>query len=702
MAILLTGCVNVDEQTPRSQSSVIDSILFADLTAKRTRPESRAGDGAGENFSDSEGVMFLSTGRGQPPREPNTGGVGGSAGAGYQLNFDNADIQSVVKTILGDTLGLTYTIDSRIEGEVTLSSPRPVDRKDLIPILESLLRMYGGSLVQNGSLYRVIPESEAPGVGRTDPPGARISPGSGVTVLPLRYVSAETMVRLIEGFAVRPGKVRVQSSANYILIEGSSPERESAARTALSFDVDWMRDQSVGIFPLRHVAPDVMITELERIFESRDGGLGAQLVQFQPMPRLRAVMVVSKRANLVKRARTWIRRLDRESAEVGQNVYVYRAKYRSAEEIAKIMTGIFGEGSGSTGETAAAQVAPAATPIRSRVDDDEEEEEDSVVSDGRQQAQTTTAAAVTTTGGQGIKISADKTNNSVVFYCDKKTYRRILRALRKIDRPPLQVAVNVMIAEIQLNDNLRYGVQYFLKGGEHGLGNSSGSVGLWQEVTKNIKKQLPGFNFLIGSETSPDVIISAFDKITDVEILSSPSVVVLENQTATLQVGEEIPVTIAQQQSTESGGAPLLNQIEYRSAGIILKVTPRISENGVVTMSIEQEISTVLGTTPTLTPTIAQRKITSSVSVNSGQTVLLGGLIAESNEGGKAGVPVLHRLPAVGPLFGNTESKGIRNELIVLINPTVVRNAKDAQKVAEDLRSRMVTTTGAHRLNRRP
>ena len=222
-----------------------------------------------------------------------------------------------------------------------------------------------------------------------------------------------------------------------------------------------------------------------------------------------------------------------------------------------------------------------------------------------------------------------------------------------------------------------------------GLGTDNGSIGLFNTLADNIARELPGFNFVVGSESSPDIIINALDAVTDVQVLSSPSLVVMENEEARFQVGDQIPIVTRTVTSVEDANAPVSNQVEYRDTGIIMRVRPRISEDGIVTMRIEQEISAVSSNAGTLTPVISNRSISSNVAVVDGQTVLLGGLIRDQSEAGKDGIPGLRRMRGIGNLFGSTNRSNERTELLILIRPSVIRDGKDAQTVAEELQSRM-------------
>jgi general secretion pathway protein D len=206
-----------------------------------------------------------------------------------------------------------------------------------------------------------------------------------------------------------------------------------------------------------------------------------------------------------------------------------------------------------------------------------------------------------------------------------------------------------------------------------------------------LSRALPGFNFLLGSEANPRIILDALRAVSDVKVLSAPSVVVLDNQVATLQVGDQIPVTTQSATSVIAPGAPIVNNIDYRNTGVILRVVPRINVNGNVLLDIEQEISNVApnATANTLTPTVSQRKVKSSIAVATGQTVLLAGLISERQERGRSGIPVLEQFDWLGDAFSHQNNSTERTELIIFIRPQIIRDGVDARRVAEELRSKL-------------
>jgi len=290
---------------------------------------------------------------------------------------------------------------------------------------------------------------------------------------------------------------------------------------------------------------------------------------------------------------------------------------------------------------------------------------------------------------------ADGTNNNLLIYANQENYGIIKRALEQLDRPPLQVAIEATIAEVTLNDNLQYGVQFFVKSSNVGAPPNTGSaVNTAVNAATNvlINRVLPGFNFLMGTEAQPQLIINALHAVTDVKILSNPSLVVVDNQPAILQVGDQIPVTTQSAQSVIAPGAPVVSNIDYRNTGIILRVAPRINANGNVLLNIEQEISSVAdnANANTLTPTVSQRRVASSIAVASGQTVLLAGLISDTQNRGRNGIPGLDKIPGFGELFSQNNGTVHRTELIIFIRPQIIRNGVDAYRVAAQLRDRIM------------
>ncbi|CCD94823.1 General secretion pathway protein D [Bradyrhizobium sp. ORS 375] len=655
-------------------------------------------------------------------------------GRGYDLNFENTPIAAVAKVVIGDILGAGYSIDPRVQGSVSLTSTRPVAKSDILFVLESALRLSGVVLVREGGGYKLTPLGDAIGGGRVDGEAGRAEPGYGVSVVPLQYVGAQTILKLMDSFATRAGSVRADPTRNLLLIQGTGPERRSAIETAQSFDVDWMRGQSVGVFPVSNSAPEPVVAELEKIMDSGENGLSQSLVKLQVISRLNAIMVVARKPALLQSAATWIRRLDQ--ADSGRNsVHVYRIRYGDARQLARILTDMFGgAGSSASTESAESQTAPgsdgATNSVADRLSFNTGSSNSAANPSSRLQgasglsgaASPSTSSASSTptstglesrgggTGGQSlmpnVRITPDTVNNSLLIYADRENYRIISSTLQQLDQPVLQVGIDATIAEVTLTNELSYGVQSYLSSKFLGLGTDRGSISNTQATSVAtatastaasalINRALPGFNFLIGSETSPNIILDALHTVTSVKVLSNPSLVVINNQTATLQVGDVVPVSTGSATVLSSSNT-VVNTIDYRNTGIILRVVPRIAANGNVRLEVEQEISNVAATSAsTLTPTVSQRKVKSAISVANGQTVLLAGLISEQQNGNRNGIPVFDEIPVLGDAFSHQGKKGTRTELIIFIRPQIIRDGSDAHQVAEELRSKLRGSVGA-------
>jgi general secretion pathway protein D len=520
----------------------------------------------------------------------------------------------------------------------------------------------------------------------------------------------------------------------------------------LSFDADWLRGQSVGIFPIQNSAPEPIITELEKILDSGEGGLSQNVVKLQPIGRMNAVMAVTRKPDVLRRIETWVRRLDTiDTGRTGVNVY--RVKYGEASHLARVLNNIFIGGAGAAAlDSTPSQIAPGSgiSSATSASASSRLSAAGTTTSTGLGRGQSGLGAGTglgtppsglaaggaanqpgnlfdarggglfggrAGTGGpagaggapilEGVRITADTVNNTLLIYASQENFAIIERTLHQIDRPQLQVGIDATIAEVTLNDNLNYGVQFYLTSQNLGLapdkgsGLNTASIQPPASATATsvagafINRAFPGFNFLIGPELQPNMILNALHAVTDVKVLSNPSVVVIDNQVATLQVGDEVPISTGSATVLTTNNT-VVNTIDYRNTGIILRVVPRINANGNVRLEIEQEISNVpnTGTGATLTPTISQRKVRSSVAVASGQTVLLAGLVSERQSGARNGIPVLDQIPGLGDIFSQT-GKGItRTELIIFIRPQIIRDSVDAHFVAEELRTKLRGTIG--------
>jgi general secretion pathway protein D len=633
-------------------------------------------------------------------------------GEGFSLNFENTPVATVAKVVLGDILNVGYVIDPRAQGTISLSSGRPIAKGDMLFVLENALRVNNLVLIRDPSGYRVVPASDA-AVGSVDHPNhdGAVEPGYGLTVIPVQYVSGATLVKLMEGFASKPGTIRTDPSGRILLVVGTGSERQTAVDTVRSFDVDWLRGQSVGIYPVYNGAPAQMVAELEKIMDTGESGLGQNLVKFQALERQNSVLVVASKPQLLRAASSWISRLDK-SAVASTGVKVYRVKYGDARQMATVLSNIFTGGTSAGLESASNQIAPNSgattlSTVERLTGGPKQATQSGNEPMGGQPGQGAEAAAAISTAGTlsslaggaggsagssslpGVRITADAASNSILIYANEEEYRIVERALNQLDRPRLQVAIDVTIAEVTLNDQLDYGVQFFL------------NKGLLMNVASTslpITPSLPGFNFVLGNALSPRVVLNALHQYTDVKILSNPSLVVMDNQPATLEVGDQVPITTGSATVLSANNA-VVNTVDYKNTGIILRVQPRVNSNSTVLLDIEQEISAVVNdlvagsaptsTTTNLTPTISERRVKSELSVANGQTVLLAGLISETQNVSHSGIPILDQIPLFGNAASSNNKSATRTELILFIRPQIIRGGADASLVAEELRSKM-------------
>jgi len=539
------------------------------------------------------------------------------------------------------------------------------------------------------------------------------------------------MFKLLDAFGVKASTLRPDNGRNSLIIAGAGSDRQAAIDTILSFDADWMRGQSVGIFPERNSQPEPLITELEKILDSGDGGLSQNVVKFQAIVRLNSIMVVSQKPEYLKRAGTWIARLDKADTEAA-NMKSYPLRYGSSKSVVAMLNEMLigpASGSGSL-DSASSQLAPgagvsisssgmspvaslsglptagagAATPVTgggiaiaaARP----------APAAGQDLSSSGTPASSAKSGGAGsylpnVRITADVTNNAVLVYANNESQRIVEQTIRQIDRPQRQIAIEATIAEVTLNDQLNYGVQYFLASQKGSISSTIPGVATSTtaiEPASNavnaaagalLGRVLPGFNFLIGSENSPRVVLDALHNLTNVKVLSNPSLVVLDNQVATLQVGDQVPFSTGTA-TVLTANNTVVSTIDYKNTGIILRVLPRANSNGNIVLDIEQEISSVAATSAgSLTPTISQRRVKSSIAVTSGQTVLLAGLISETENKARQGIPLLDSIPGVGDAFSHQTNTRARTELILFIRPTLIKDAVDAHVIAEEMRSKM-------------
>ncbi len=588
------------------------------------------------------------------------------------LNFHNASLPGVVKVVLGDMLQVNYVLDPGVQGTISMQTSQPLLRADLIPTLELLLRMHQAALVVQNDLYQVVPLSQAirgvrqPQLGDSHLP---LPAGFSVRVVPLRFVAADEMAQILEPFALGAHQlVRVDTQRNLLVLAASGPEMSRLLEMIHLFDVDRMRGMSVALFVPDFVDAKTLGDELERLLNDKDTGLMKGLVRLMVIDRLNGLMVVTPRAGYLARVRDWVKRLDQAQSRAGQQLFVYRVQHGKAADLATMLNQVLQpQGDGASKVVLAPGLKPAQVG---------------------QRAVSNTDVGSSLSDGANVRIIADEPNNALLFLTDGATYQLILRALKQLDVSPMQVLVEVTIAEVSLNDRLQYGVEWFFS---NKLDTGFSGLGTLDLGASGVNPLTPGFSYAFrGSGNVVKAVLNALATESQLSIVASPTLLVLNNQEALIQVGDEVPVSTQQQQATTTD-ANIINSIEYRQTGVMLKVKPRINASGLVILQVAQEASLVPGANNAdpLTPRIQTRKISSTIAVNSGDTIVLGGLIENNQDRSAAGLPGLHRLPLIGPLFGSRADNQDRTELLILITPRAISHRTHLLQATESFRRRL-------------
>ena len=620
----------------------------------------------------SEPAIFLGTDEGAklpPPRPPIR-----LDGEAVMLNFEQAPLNEVIHTILGDTLGLDYVIENQVPGEITLRTRSPIPRDQLLPILESLLRNNNVLMIRSPNDRFFISASANV---RSTVPSFVSAPGPGYSnvIVPLQYISATEMAEILKPVARDDAFVRVDEGRNLLILAGTQLQLEGWLDIVTTFDVDQLAGKSVGIFPLANSTVEELFEELEHILAASgpEGGLGgiSSMVRIMPVERLNSIMVVSPRAHYIDTVQGWIEELDSIEDPASEPILqVYLVRNGDAAQLASLLSTIYG-GSGS-GSSAKGGVAPGMTQAQSGSG-----------AGGASKRNQASGGGGTFMLDNDVRIVSDDYNNSLLVYATPYEYQKLERILNKLDVVATQVLIEASIVEVTLTDDLQYGLEWAF---DNNLGGGDSGRGLL-DVGGNLAPQA-GFSYTVtNSAGATKAVLNALAEDSLLNVISTPSVMVLDNHTATINVGDQQPV---QSQSTVTNGGNVQNSITYKDTGVQLTVTPSVNDGGLVTLDIEQSVTDV-GPVDSATKqrSFNQRAVKSRVAIRSGESVVLGGMIRDNETEGQSGVPVLKDIPLVGALFSTTTKASTRTELLIFITPRVMESDQDLRDLNFEMRSRM-------------
>lgn len=611
---------------------------------------------------------------------------------GITLNFEAADIRAVVDAILGDLLGKSYSIDPGVTGKVTLATTRALDRRSLLPLLQSILASNGLALILNEDIYHVLPRAQVQGQSPPVNLGFEESgPGYQTRVIPLRFITATEMAMLLAPIAPPGSILHIDDSRNLLMVRASAGDLAQMQTLVEMFDVDWLRGMSVGLIPLDYADAIEVVAELEGIYGAEEATPVSGLIRFQPIERLNAILVITSQPRYLQDARSWVQRLDISSGGKERRLYIYRVQNGRAADLATVLQQLFSPQADAERPPPEPEVAPGLTPVRITSGPAAEGSDGMYTSSGlnsatpapAQPAVSSQALARPDSGALTIgnaKVMAVPAQNALAIYSTPAEFARIEDALEQLDVRPLQVLIEASIVEVTLTGSLSYGVQWFFN---HSLPDD-----LTGMAQIGLPLSFPGsFSYTITNAAGKvKALLRLLATENKVDVLSSPSLMVLDNQTAEIRVGEQQPILTSIITST----GIIAQSVEYKDTGVILEVTPRVNSGGLVIMEIDQEVTDVGQTDPATGQRVfLQRSITSTVAVQSGETIVLGGLIRDNKMRSSSGVPGLRNLPIIGPLFGQTTNTARRTELLVLITPRAVRDRADARRITEEFRLRL-------------
>ena len=755
-SLLLHGCTLPYEQLalpgaidpavdPKHAASTRKGIPLAGPAADETT-EKRIYSGTG-SFASGKRVQTAETNPSWAAEGPvgrSIQGGGRDTGDGVALNLVGASVAEAAKTVLGDVLGVNYIVSDKIKATVTLRTVNPVDKAGLLEIFESVLRVEGAALVVEGGIYKVIPASDAAAGGaplRSRKAGRRAIAGQSTDIVPLRFVAPAEMERILKSAAPQAGILRVDSARNLLVLSGTNGELAAMREMIDVFDVDWMRGMSFGLYPIETGDPDAVAQELDTIFSNDKDSPTKGIVRFIGNRRLKSVLVISARPEYMSKAATWIARLDKASQTTEKRVHVYHVQHRPVTEVAQLLQKVYtvrdttrgGAGGTSTAGASASTrpgdastgTAPVAVPnisaptVAAPAQPGLNPAGQPAIAAPQPVARTPDGATTASTpadpittgptdgarsgpgGGlqpddrsSGISIIADEQNNSLVITATADEFRRLRRVLETVDTTPNQVMLEATIAEVSLNDELKFGVRWYLTKGANNLS--------FTDATGTVAGPFTGFAYFFNS-VNIKAVVNALSTVTDVNVVSSPTLMVLENKKAVLQVGDEVPIQTqtAVTPVAVGGGvaAPIVNSVTYRNTGVILGITPRVGNDGRVLLEIEQEVSDVVANTVSsiASPTIQQRRVKTTVTVRDGESIILAGLMQDKASRVRDQVPLLGNIPILGLAFKNKTDTITRTELMIAITPQVIRDDSQVSAVTAEFRDNINFSTRPQR-----
>ena len=586
----------------------------------------------------------------------------------FTFNFNNADIKEVIHQLLGEILNLDYIIDKKVAGTVTLNTSGMIYKDELFSIVQSMLNINGFALAKSGKIYSIVPVQDTRQLPGDIYIGDKVMKDSKdviTQIIPLKYVAPQAVIPTLRTFLTKGGTAVSPNDTHVVIIVDDESNMNRLLTIIKTFDVPFFAGKALKFYDIKNLN----VKNLAKHLESIAGTLGATTkgkkadLAFLPFVEANKLLVATKIPELFNTVELWIKNMDILPKE-GERVrtYIYKMQHILAEQVAPILNEVFKD------EIEALKKAP---PSVSKKE---------------------------------LKMIADPGTNSLIIRATESDYFRIKGIIDEMDSTPQQVLIEVVIAEVVLNDNLRYGVQYFIRdrfpiisddiAGTEDRDISEGAN--QREIGVRLNPVAPDTASLtfLTEAIGMDFLFSTIATESKFEFLSTPHILVRDDQTATIQVGVDQPII----GGSTVVGETVTENVQYRAVGIILTVTPHIGENGMVTLDITQEDSEVAeGGGVNNNPVFTTRRAETSLVVENGHAILIGGIIETRETLSSTKIPLLGDVPLLGNLFKSRNKRIDKTELLVLITPYVVDNTSEADRLTKKFEEKLKAIGGLKR-----
>jgi general secretion pathway protein D len=590
----------------------------------------------------------------------------------FTFAFRDADIAQVAEEILGTALGVPYSIDPGVTGKVSFRIDRRLTRAQLLEAFEAALEVNDVAVLRQGDSLVLAPRDKArAAAGLRDPSavsGMRRG-GYDVVAVPLSFSTPSEVAKALEAMTGSKAVLYSNDKLGLIVLGGSGAELQATLETIKVLDRNVFEGARIRWFDLRQAAAGTVAADLAKILATA----GVQGVSVSPLSRLNGLIVSARTETAMNEVAGWISRLDTPSRDLSTQLYVYRPRSASAASLAQTLRQVLSASSdnGGGGLQNTRQATSSST-------------EASVTAD--QSDSGGTGRGETDVGGQqsledGVRIGVDKDSNTLIVRAPAARWMGLQQTLAEIDRPPAQVMIEASIIEVSLTNDFRFGVDWSAVGDSGKLIGSS----VYNEGGA-IAPQFPGFSITyLGGNI--DAAVNALGSRTTIDVVSAPKLITLDNHKARLQIGDQVPVITQTATNTTTTTPAIVSTVEYRDTGVILEVTPRISGDDKVVVDIAQEVSGVARTVTSGidSPTIQQRKLASTLVLQDGAVVALGGLISHRSSDSDSGVPGLKDVKLLGKLFKSKNKEAARTELVVLLTVRIMRDPASSSQMTRDL-----------------